>query len=104
MQDRSKTKNSHVSLLYPVGESPRGIQPGPMADALLHLRSALQALDALEAGLHPGPQRHRQEGLLVARGGIRRSWLAVSNLARDLDRQAWQRPTCPPGQAPAGST
>lgn len=40
----------------------------------------------------------------MAREGIRRAWLAVSNLARDLDRQAWQKHGCLGSRASGGGS
>jgi len=91
---RTTVKNADVWELYPIGDLPREIQAGPTATALQHLQDAQTALDALEESVPGGTDRCREEGLLVAREGIRRAWLAVSNLARDLDRQAWQKHGC----------
>ena len=55
--------------------------------ALHRLVEAWQALELLEENLPDVPDRWQADGIHVAREGIRRAWLAVSNLDRGLKRR-----------------
>ena len=68
---------------------------GPAGPALYRLVEAWQALALLEENLSDGPDRWQADGIQVAREGIRRAWLAVSNLDRGLrHRPERQRLPC----------
>jgi hypothetical protein len=60
---------------------------GPAGPALQHLVDAWLALESLEGNLSDGPDRWQADSIHVAREGIRRAWLAVSNLERGLQRR-----------------
>jgi len=75
-----------VSNLYAL-KIDRQLPDGPAGPALHNLVEAWQALDLLEKNLSNGPDRWQADGIHVAREGIRRAWLAVSNLERGLQRR-----------------
>jgi hypothetical protein len=79
-------EKNDVSTLYALelgGRPPAG----PAGPALHRLVEAWQALERLEENLSGGPDRWQADGIHVAREGIRRAWLAVSNLDRGFRRQ-----------------
>ena len=80
-------KNS-IPELYPLQTDQGKIKAGPAGSALRQITAAWNALDALENNLPGGPDRWQADSLFVAREGIRRAWLALSNLDRGLRRQS----------------
>lgn len=62
----------------------------PSGRALGHLTDAWKAVDALERDLPTTLERWTQESLVTARNGIRRAWLALSQLDQDLHAE----PSC----------
>lgn len=84
----SVTPAHSVPELYPLGtteEAQNAVLAGP---ALQQIIAAWNALDGLECNLPGGPDRWQAESLFVAREGMRRAWLALSNLDRRLRRQS----------------
>jgi hypothetical protein len=82
----TELEKNDVSRLYAL-KADRQIPAGPAGPALQCLVHAWQALELLEENLSDGPDRWQADGIHVAREGIRRAWLAVSNLERGLERQ-----------------
>jgi hypothetical protein len=76
-----------VAELYPLQTQQDKIDAGPAGPALRQITAAWNALDGLESNLPGGPDRWQAESLFVAREGMRRAWLALSNLDRRLRRQ-----------------
>ena len=79
-------ERNDVSRLYAL-KAERQSPEGPAGPALQCLVAAWQALESLEGNLSDGPDRWQADGIHVAKEGIRRAWLAVSNLERGLQRQ-----------------
>jgi hypothetical protein len=79
-------ETDNVSMLYAL-KVERPSPDGPAGPALQLLVAAWQALEHLEENLSDGPDRWQADGIHVAREGVRRAWLAVSNLDRGLKRQ-----------------
>lgn len=76
-----------VAALYAL-EVERQPSSGPAAPTIVHLVEAWQALERLEVSLSNGTDRWQADSIRVAKEGIRRAWLAVSNLDRGFRRQA----------------
>ena len=85
-------EKNDVSRLY-APNMERQLPDGPAGPPLQHLAAAWLALESLEKNLADGPDRWQADGIHVAREGIRRAWLAVSNLERGLQRQNGSRQT-----------
>ena len=79
-------QKNDITTLY--GLKQCGLIPNKRdAPAMHYLQDAWNALETLEASLPDGPDRWQVDGLCTAREGIRRAWLAVSNLERGLKRR-----------------
>lgn len=76
-----------VPDLYPLQAEWDGIETGPAGPASRQIIAAWNALDGLERDLPGGLDRWQAESLFVAREGVRRAWLALSNLDRSLRRR-----------------
>ena len=77
-----------IAELYPLRTEQDKIEAGPAGPALRQITAAWNALDGLESNLPGGPDRWQAESLFVAREGMRRAWLALSNLDHRLRRQS----------------
>lgn len=78
---------NRIPEMYPVRACPDQVEAGPAGPALGHLAAAWAALDGLEESLPGGPDRWQADSLFTAREGVRRAWLALSNLSRSLDKR-----------------
>jgi hypothetical protein len=81
---RTLSPTNSVRELYPLKREQDTSQAGLAGPALRQIHAAWDALDALETSLPGGPDRWQADSLLVAREGMRRAWLALSNLERSL--------------------
>jgi hypothetical protein len=77
---------NNIPELYSLQEAQQNAD-GPTGPALVHLADAWKALELLETSLPEGLDRWQADSLFTAQEGIRRAWLAVSNLDRGLRRQ-----------------
>jgi len=84
----SMSVNKSVSELYPLNDSPDKIEAGLAGPVLRQITDAWNALAALETKLPDKPDRWQADSLFTAREGMRRAWLAVSNLDRSLPRNS----------------
>lgn len=76
-------KTNDISKLYTLNQGSPS-QDSLAGPALHHLVEAWQAIDLMEQSLPDGPDRWQADGIHAAREGVRRAWLAVSNLDRGL--------------------
>lgn len=77
---------NNIPELYPLQETQQNAD-GPAGPALVHLTNAWRALELLETSLPEGLDRWQADSLFTAQEGIRRAWLAMSNLDRCLRRR-----------------
>ena len=82
MRLASRTKS--VQELYPLGTPLNDSETLLVGPAQRHIADAWNALDALESGLPGGPDRWQADSLFVAREGLRKAWLALSNVDHGL--------------------
>ena len=81
---RSSSGGRDELELYTLEQLLKEDPANPAIPALRHLIEAWKALESLEAGLSEPLDRWEAESLLTVREGIRRAWLALSSLARNI--------------------
>lgn len=78
-----------VPELYPLPDEQDVLKLVLAGPVLRQITAAWKALDKLERRLPGGPDRWQADSLFVAREGMRRAWLALSNLDRGLRMQGY---------------
>jgi hypothetical protein len=81
---QTKLCDSSLASLYPLETDVNKIGADLAGPVMRQITAAWNALDQFETDLPGGPDRWQAESLFVAREGMRRAWLALSNLDRRL--------------------
>jgi hypothetical protein len=80
----STSTGNSIAELYPLQAEQDKSEAGLVGPTLRQITAAWNALDKLEANSPGGLDRWQADSLLVAQEGLRRAWLALSNLDRSL--------------------
>ena len=81
---QTKPYDNSLANLYPLETDATKIGADLAGPVMRQITAAWNALDRFEMDLPGGPDRWQAESLFVAREGMRRAWLALSNLDRRM--------------------